>query len=256
MPTSYANGLDIYYEERGRGRPLILIHGGTLTGQSWEPYLPSFAAHFRVIMPDTRGHGRTANPGGQMSFRLIADDVASLAQALGLEKPLIFGYSDGGQAALELGMRYPDLARALVIGGAYPELPDASRVFLRSLVGPADSPNVDLDQFERNDPGYAAMLRQLHGDAWGKLLRDIKPMWYATLNYTDADFAKITAPALVVTGDRDELTDLRESVGLYRQLPNAEFAVVPGSDHGQLLFSPEKIALAQPLILNFLLRQG
>src|SRR5436305_10752583 len=102
--TVKANGLDIYYEEHGQsqGKPLLLIHGGALTGKSWQPYLTAFAEHYRVITPDTRGHGRTANPAGSMSFRLLADDVAGLAQALNLEKPLIYGYSDGGQVALEI----------------------------------------------------------------------------------------------------------------------------------------------------------
>src|SRR5687767_3848021 len=113
----HANGLDIYYQEHGQGQPLLLIHGGTLSGDSWQPYRAAFAQHFRVITPDSRGHGRTANPTGTMSFGLLADDMVALVQALDLHQPLICGYSDGGQVALEIGMRYPDLPQALVIGG-------------------------------------------------------------------------------------------------------------------------------------------
>src|SRR6476660_1981525 len=138
-----ANGLDIYYEEQGQGRPLLLIHGGVLTGDSWHPYLAAFAAHYHVITPDTRGHGRTANPTARMSYRLLADDMAALVLALDLQKPLICGYSDGGQVALEIGMRYPDLPHALVIGGAYGELTEASRMWVRSMLGDAQSPDVD-----------------------------------------------------------------------------------------------------------------
>src|SRR6476646_1292495 len=125
-----ANDLNIYYEEHGQhqGKPLLLIHGGILTGASWQPYIEAFAKHYRVITPDSRGHGRTANPTGSMSFRLLADDMVALVQALDLQKPLICGYSDGGQVTLEIGMRYPDLPRALVIGGAYAELTEASRI--------------------------------------------------------------------------------------------------------------------------------
>src|SRR5438128_2280477 len=86
-----AKGLDIYYEERGQGRPLVLIHGGAITGASWRPYLAGLAEHYRVIMPDTRGHGRTKNPAGNLSFGLLADDVAALAEALDLRKPVIWG---------------------------------------------------------------------------------------------------------------------------------------------------------------------
>src|SRR3954466_13654240 len=130
-----ANGLEIYYEEHGQGQPLILIHGGAVTGASWRPYLAGLAERYRVITPDTRGHGRTKNTAGNLSFGLLADDVAGLAEALALRKPLIWGYSDGGQVALEIGMRYPDLPQALVIGGAYVELTEASSEWVRSILG-------------------------------------------------------------------------------------------------------------------------
>ena len=252
-----ANGLDIYYEEQGQGRPLLLIHGGVLTGDSWHPYLAAFAAHYHVITPDTRGHGRTANPTGRMSYRLLADDMAALVQALDLQKPLICGYSDGGQVALEIGMRYPDLPQALVIGGAYTELPESSRQWVRSILGEAESPDVDTARFERDNPGFAAFLRQQHGpEAWQTLLQQIKPMWNATLNYTADDFARVVAPTLVLLGDRDGLVPLEEGVAMYRRLPNAEFAVVPGAEHTDFIDSPAKVALVQPLILDFLQRHG
>ncbi len=85
----------------------------------WQTHTPFFARHFRVIAPDSRGHGRANNPTGEFSYRLMADDVVALVQALGLTKPLICGYSDGGQTALEIGMRYPNLAAALVVGAAW-----------------------------------------------------------------------------------------------------------------------------------------
>src|SRR5215210_8089555 len=141
-PSGEANGLDIYYEEHGQGKPLLLIHGGALTGESWQPYLAGMTEHYRVITPDSRGHGRTANPtGSMMNFRLLADDMAALVQALALHKPLIYGYSDGGQVALEIGMRYPDLPRALVAGGAHLELTEGSRKWVRSILGDERSPD-------------------------------------------------------------------------------------------------------------------
>jgi pimeloyl-ACP methyl ester carboxylesterase len=252
-----ANGLDIYYEEHGQGRPLLLIHGGVLTGASWQLYIEAFAQHFRVITPDSRGHGRTANPGGNLSFALLADDMAALARALGLEKPLIFGYSDGGQVALEIGMRYPDLPQALVIGGAYPELTEGSRQMIRSTFGDEQSPDIDFERFERENPDFAAELRQTHGDeAWKTLLKNIKPMWVATLNYTPEDFARVVAPTLVLLGDRDHFVPVEIGAEMYRLLPNAEFAVVPAAGHQDFIFSRTKVALLQPLVVDFLLRHS
>ena len=111
-----ANDLNIHYERRGVGEPLILLHGGTLTGKMWEPYLPALSQHFEVITPDSRGHGKTDNPAQTLSYRAMADDVAAFIQALGLSQPLISGYSDGGQIALELGMHYPNLVKGLIVG--------------------------------------------------------------------------------------------------------------------------------------------
>lgn len=254
-----ANGLNIYYEEHGQGKPLLLIHGGALTGQSWQPYLAGLAEHYRVITPDSRSHGRTANSEGSMSFELLADDAAALVQALDLHKPLICGYSDGGQVALEIGMRYPDMPQALVIGGAYVELTEASRTWVRGVLGDEASPDVDTEQFEHDDPPWAAMLQRIHGqshgpDNWKTLLKQIKPMWNATLNYTPADFARVVAPTLVVLADRDGFVPVEEGVEMYRLLPNAELAVVPRSEHTDLIFSPEKVAILQPIILDFLRR--
>lgn len=252
-----ANDLDIYYEEHGQGQPLLLIHGGALTGDSWQPYLGAFAEHYRVITPDSRGHGRTANPTGRMSFRLLADDVAALVQALDLQKPLICGYSDGGQVALEIGMRYPDLPQALVVGGAYIELTETSRKWVRSILGDEEAPEVDTEQLERDNPAFTAMLQRLHGpDGWKGLLTQIKPMWNASLNYTSEDFAQIVAPTLVLLGDRDGFVLVEEGVEMYRRLHNAELAVLPGSEHTDLIFSPANVVIVQPLILDFLLRHS
>jgi pimeloyl-ACP methyl ester carboxylesterase len=248
-----ANGLDIYYQEHGQGRPLLLIHGGTATAESWQPYLAAFAAHYRVITPDSRGHGHTANPLGRMSYRLLADDMAALVQALALDKPLICGYSDGGQVALEIGMRYPALPQALVIGAAWFKFSESYRTWLRSVVGDEHTPYMDIAQFERDYPDWAAWLQQTHGpDRWQTLLQQIKPMWAAPLNYTPEDFARVVAPTLVLVGDRDQLIPVEEAWEMYRLLPRAELAVVPGCDH---LAFDARVDLFQPLILDFLLRR-
>jgi pimeloyl-ACP methyl ester carboxylesterase len=79
-----ANGLEVYYEAYGEGEPLMLIHGGTATSQSWASHLPAFTEHFEVFTPDSRGHGRTDNPTGELGYRVMADDAAALIDALGL----------------------------------------------------------------------------------------------------------------------------------------------------------------------------
>ena len=162
-----ANELKIYYEAYGEGEPLLLIHGGTATSQSWASHLPAFTEHFRVFAPDSRGHGRTDNPTGDLGYRVMADDVAALIGALGLQRPLVLGYSDGGQIALELGIRYPGLARALVLGGTQFRFSEAYLEAARALLGIAEGEEVDTGKLEREQPDWVAYLREAHGHVYG-----------------------------------------------------------------------------------------
>ena len=166
-----ANGLRVYYEVHGEGEPLLLVHGGTATSQVWASHLPTFAEHFRVITPDSRGHGRTDNPTGELGYRVLADDVAALVGALGLRRPLVLGYSDGGQIALELGMRYPGLSRALVLGGTQFRFSEAYFEDVRALLGIAKGEEVDPERLEREQPDWVAYLREAHGHVYGPRYR-------------------------------------------------------------------------------------
>jgi pimeloyl-ACP methyl ester carboxylesterase len=253
------NGLEMYSEEAGTGAPLILLHGGTATGRSWQPFLPAFQPHFRVIMPDSRGHGRTNNPAGALSYRLMADDFAAFVQALGLTRPFIFGYSDGGQTALEIGLRYPDLPGALIIGGASYHF---SQAYYEALDGFPfiNQGAVDIGALERKNPQWVAELQAEHGrpedpDRWKTLLHQIAPMWLAQLEYSLADLRNINAPVLLLVGDRDEGFPVEQVVEMYRAIPNAALAVLPHATHesaGWLSTGPNP--LLTQAVLGFLLR--
>lgn len=250
-----ANGLEIYYESHGEGEPLMLIHGGTATGRSWTAHLPAFTEHFRVFVLDSRGHGRTNNPKGELDYRTMADDMAALIGALGLRTPLVLGYSDGGQIALELGMRYPGLARALVLGGTQYRFSEAYLEVVRELLGLTEGDEVDTEILEREQPEFVAYLREAHGrvygpEYWKTYLEHIASLWMTPLRYTEEDLAAITDPVLILVGDRDG-TCTEESIELFGLLPDAELAVAPGSDHG---FVEAKATLFDALALDFLLR--
>ena len=249
------NGLDIYYEEHGRGEePLILVHGGLITGMTnWGPSIPDFEEHFRIIVPDSRGHGRTENPTGEFSYRLMAEDVAAFARALGLDGPLICGYSDGGNIAVEVGMRFPDLPKALAIGAAWHELSESYLEGVRSAFCIDAEGHADPDRMERENPEFAEFLREVGhaqgSDHWKTLLKRLGPMWTTPLRYTPEDFRRIQAPTLVWVGDRDQLVRVEEAVEMYRMLPDAELYVAPNRDHFTGLG-----ALRVPLT-DFLVRQ-
>ena len=113
------NGLHLYYETHGTGRPLILLHGGLGTGDMFGPVRTGLAAHRQVITPDLQGHGRTADIDRPLDVRLMADDIAALIRHLGLEKPDLVGYSLGGGVALLTALKYPELVGKAVVASAH-----------------------------------------------------------------------------------------------------------------------------------------
>ena len=251
------NGIEMYYEDHGVGNPLVMLHGGTGTALgNWEAYLPAFSQEFRVIAPDLRGHGRTNNPSGEWSYDLMADDISALITDLGLKNPYICGWSDGGQIALELAMRYPGLAGAYIAGAVWKDFSDS---YLQSLKnwgfeGPGE---VNFDQIESVTPGYIDMIQELHShqgsDYWKDLLTGISTMWFTPLNYTDEDFRKISANILIVIGDSDQLIPVEHAVEMYRLIPNAELAVVPNADHS---LPRTKIDMFSDTVMEFLNRNS
>lgn len=249
-----ANGINIYYEAYGSGEPLILIHGGSVTCKMWQPYIEPLAQHFRVITPDSRGHGRTNNPSSELSYGGMATDMAAFMDALGLSRPLVAGYSDGGQIALELGMRYPTLARALVVGAAWYEFSDMYLTCIRDLgfEGPGI---VNLEHAQRAHPGLYKLWQSEHDPAYlPTMLKQLSAMFWTPLNYTAEEFGQISAPTLVVQGDRDDMIPIEQAVAMYRWIPQGELAIISTMSHGAALGSRSTAMLY--VMLDFLLRHS
>jgi pimeloyl-ACP methyl ester carboxylesterase len=250
-----ANGLNIHYAEQGSGHPLILLHGGTANLESWEAQLPIFTPHFRVITPDTRGHGKTVNPADGLDYHPLAEDVAAFAGALKLEKPLFFGYSDGGQIALEVGVHFPDIPGALVLGGT---LYKFSQPYFDVLKGWGfDAPGVaNVERIESAEPEWAEYLKTAHPraddpDYWRKFMKQISTLWWTPPKYTDDDLKKIKAPTLILVGDRDHGIELEQTMAMYRNIPQCELAMMPNADHGSTVSN-----FSMPIVLDFLKRHS
>jgi pimeloyl-ACP methyl ester carboxylesterase len=115
--TGYApvNGLNMYYEVHGEGRPTLLLHGAYQTADTLGPFLPGLAEGRQVIVPELQGHGRTADIDREMSYEHFADDAAALLRHLEIEQADVVGYSMGGAAALQLAIRHGALIRRLVL---------------------------------------------------------------------------------------------------------------------------------------------
>jgi pimeloyl-ACP methyl ester carboxylesterase len=233
MPRVTAGDLEVHYSERGAGPPLVLLHGGLATAEiMWSPdHVARLAEGHRVLMPDSRGHGRTGNPAGGLTYPQMADDVAAFCAALSLERPVVVGYSDGAQIGLELGLRHPGVARALVLGGVVISTPPSYFEMLAGM-GVMGAGDVDVAAMREafGDSLFQRMVVDAH-DNWRELLLEVSTLWTTVPAYSDAQLAGIRAPSLVICGDRDR-NALDDAVRLYRALPHAELAVVPCAPHG------------------------
>ncbi len=246
--TIRAADLDVHYLEAGSGPPLILLHGGTATANSWGDWLPRLAARYHVFAPDTRGHGGTANPAGRLGYDMFADDVAAFIDALKLEHPLILGYSDGGQAALEFGLRHPGIARALVLGGTVSRPTPAYIEGLTAWGFPAPG-EVDFGKLAEVWGEHFEALKTMHCD-WETFLRQISHLWLTLPDYPEAQLARIAEPTLVIMGDHDHMGGPEEALRLFRPLPKGELAVLPGMGHEAM-----ETDLFRTVVEGFLARQ-
>ena len=251
--TVDANGINIHYLEAGKGEPLVLLHGGMVSTNpiwtgvpiSYASHMSTLSDHFRVIAPDTRGAGRTVHSGGTVTFDLLAGDVAALIDALGLERPLVAGFSDGGITATILGLRHPGSVRAIANHAGYdvfdPQAPTFSA--LRQIFGGSpDATEVDPDaaaRFFSQSPEMQAAFELMKADEdsgqgkdhWKEYLRLVFHRMTRPPGYTMSDLRAITAPTLILVGDRDEVCSVEEGVRAYRTLTQGELAVVPNTGH-------------------------
>lgn len=251
-----ANGLKMYYEEYGSGEPLVLIHASLATGAgNWKPYIPYLSSHFRLIMPDLRGHGRTNNPQGEIHLQMLTDDIVAFIRALQLDNPFLCGWSGGGDIALDIGIRFPHSVKAMVVGGVTHRVSEGYLNSMRAM-GVESPGKVNTEQLERAMPQLVELLRMLHSqghDYWKTLLAQLSyEMLEPTLPSHD-DLKKITAPTLIVWGDRDQFLPVEDALELYRLLPNAELAVLPNTDHS---LSRTKVEQFANLAKDFLLRHA
>jgi pimeloyl-ACP methyl ester carboxylesterase len=251
--TVHANGIDIHYLEQGEGSTLVLLHGGVVsTNPVWSgipiayaSYMDTLADHFRVIAPDTRGCGRTPHSDGPTTFDVLADDVAALIEALGIERPAVVGFSEGGITATVLGIRHPRAVCAIVNDAGFDAFDPAAPTvpMMRQMLGgspDATEPNPDIaaSQFEASEqmrPMFELMkLDQDAGQGEGHWRNYLKLCWQRCTTppgLTYADFARISVPTLVLAGDRDEFCPVEQAVTAYCQLPDGELAILPGHGH-------------------------
>jgi pimeloyl-ACP methyl ester carboxylesterase len=257
------NGINLYYETRGAGRPMILLHGGLGSGEMFGPILPTLADHHQVIVVDLQGHGRTGDIDRPLDVRLMADDIAALVDHLGLQKPDVVGYSLGGGVAFQVAIKYPEKVGRLVSASAnirrdaiYPEmLEQQGQVSAAAAESLKDTPMYQLYQRVAPRPEDFPRLLDKIGEAMAKdfdLSEEIRGLQVPTLVVAaDADMAPPSHYVEVFN-----LLDggLRDGgwMGEGRPKGGHALAILPGLTHYNLGVSP----LFAAVILAFLDQQS
>jgi pimeloyl-ACP methyl ester carboxylesterase len=236
------NGLNMYYEIQGTGRPLVLIHGGVCTIDTcFGKVRPPLAKNWMTVAVELQGHGHTADVDRPLTFEQLAKDTATLLRQLKIENADVVGYSIGGGVALQIAMRYPDLVRKLVvIGTTYNNqglVPGLLLVF--KTMKPEDVPEEFQEAYERTAPDPKH---------WSTLVAKVMKLGLEFKGWRPEEIQSVKAPVLVMIGD-DDIVRPEHAVQMFRLLPHAQLAVLPGADH----FLPmQRSDWAVPMIEAFL----
>ena len=240
-PGKYAdvNGLKMYYEIHGTGRPLVILHGAF----GWAMVFPELTKSHQVIAVELQGHAHTADIDRPLTVEQLADDVAELLKQLKIKEADFFGYSMGGNVALGVAIRHPQLVRKLVINGShYSRMKDAyeREVYEQfESVGPDFAPPVLKGPYEQKAPDPAK---------WPVLVTKVKKMAAEFEGFSRDQVQSIQAHVLIAQGDRDGVRP-EHAVEMFRLIPNAQLAIFPGGDHFLIVQRPEAIL---PTVAAFL----
>ncbi|WP_377352593.1 alpha/beta fold hydrolase [Plantactinospora siamensis] len=256
------NGLHLYYETHGTGRPLILLHGGLGSGEMFGPVLPLLAERHQVIVPDLQGHGRTADIGRPFDLASLADDVAALIDHLGLDRPDVVGFSVGGGVALHVAARHPDKVGRAVAASAYIRS-DAVYAEIRGQQGQV---NAAAAEFMKETPMYELYQRVApRPEDFPRLLDKVGAWMAKDFDFTDL-VRGLQVPTLIVAGDAD-MAPPSHFVEVFALLDGGQrdggwmnegrpkgghaLAIIPGCTHYSMAESP----LFAAATLNFLNEQ-
>jgi len=257
MSTTTVHGVDLYYDVSGSGDPLLLIMGLAADSTAWAFQVPEFSKHYRTIVFDNRGVGRSAKPVGPYTIHQMADDAVALLDVLDVERAHVVGVSMGGMIAQELVLRHPSRVRGLVLACTYPE-PDENIEAMRQFsltqfggsVTASGEMRIDLTTLNPMmllqhmlpmvfNPEFIQKelpkLLQVFGGAlqYGFSLEAILGQVEAVMSHSATDrLHHIASPTLVLTGDADRLVPPANSDILAKLIPGAKLVKVPGGSHG------------------------
>jgi pimeloyl-ACP methyl ester carboxylesterase len=235
-------GSEIYYEEYGKGTPLLLIHGGFGSISDFEKVIPILAKKYKVIISDAPGLGRSEFSGKPLSYNLLADYNSEIIDKLKLDSLYVMGWSDGAIAGLILAKDRPDKVQKLIISGA--------NYKTEGFKNREEAKNwTDTNWLEKNWKNWIQYYQKLSPKKdWKRYVNEIKVMWFQEQYFSKADLEIIRIPTLVVYGDNDMFT-LEHGIEIHNAIKGSQFCVIPNCSHEVFGEKPEIIS---QIALDFL----
>ena len=200
-----------HYIERGQGEPLILLHGNSQNGGYFQKQIGFFSAYYRVIVPDTRGHGQTPRGEKPFTIRQFADDLRVFMDGLSIKKAHILGFSDGGNIAMVFALAYPERVDRLILNGANMDT-GGVRKYIQFAINTGYRLTSPLNS-------RSAFMKKNH-ELFGLMVNDP--------NVTDEALRELRAPTLVIAGTYDLVT-AAESRRIAANIPHAELCFLRGT---------------------------
>jgi len=230
---SEVNGIKMYYEIYGQGKPLVLIHGGGSTIQtSFGNIIPYLANHRQIIAIEMQAHGRTGDRPAPLSFEQDADDVATLLHNLKIDKADFLGFSNGGQTLIELALRHPAIINKLIIASAF---------YKRSAAVPQFWEGFNHVTIDVMPPALKEGFFKVNNDpkAFQTMFdKDVQRM-KAFKGWSDEQLNSIKAPTLVMNGNQD-VGSLEHAVEMHRAIHQSQLVILPGG-HGEYIGTAESL---------------
>lgn len=246
MPFVKTNGINLFYEERGGGEPLLLIMGITAAGSVWAKHAEDWQAHFRCILGDNRGVGLSDKPAGPYTTAQMADDYAGLIDRLDLGPVRVVGVSMGSTIAQQLALRYPQKVRSLVLMCPWARCDRTAEAIFRHMatikarLRPEEFASyiqllIYAKQSWDDDATFAGMLdgrRQAAIDALPQPLHGLEGQAEACISHNVlAELGQIQQPVLVIGGRDDIFTPVWMAEEVANALPNSELHLYDNAGH-------------------------
>ena len=244
---------ELYYRDAGDGEPLLLLHSGGMTGEEWQPQQAALAEHYRVLIPDLPGHGRSPLPSDRLAIGEAGRAILTLLDGLGVARAHVAGSSLGGAVALWLALHHPDRVGKLILYRVSYRKTETGHAGTRELADP--------DYWQR--VGMARLLSKAHepqggAQAWQRVIaRVAEALDPSDTDHVHApeDLARFDHPTLIVAGDRDPLAPLDDLLAMAQAFPDAGLWVMPYTTHVTAANTWRSAAFAGEL-LRFLQGRG